>query len=304
MLDALLADLRAQRYMGNIQIVVIEETDEPRPLCGVDYVPIPVQNLGIAFARNIALANARHDTVVFVDDDCRVGADWLSTLVAPVLRDNTLLGAQGGVTVPLETNAIGWAESLLGFPGGGIARIYQSGGNLQETCEVSTLNAVYRKHAIERVGGFPEEARWGGEDFVLAKRVAAHGRMVFIPNAEVRHAARGSLSAIWWWFVRRGLAEVDLWRAGLAPGGYGSFLLRSSFLLKLAVLFLGTPWLGWWLPLSLPVAVMLMTWWRLKWALEYGGVPRAAFWIAPMVRLVMDMGADLGRIRANLWGTR
>ncbi len=300
----LLADLRTQDYQGYIQIVVVEETDDPHPPEGVDYVSIPVRNRGMAFARNTALEHARHDMIVFVDDDCRVRADWLSTLVAPVLRDNTLMGAQGGVTVPPETNAVGWAESLLGFPGGGFARIHHSGGGLRETCEVSTLNAVYRKSAIERAGGFPEEARWGGEDFVLAKRVAAQGRLVFIPNAEVRHAARGSLQAIWWWFVRRGLSEVDLWRAGLAPVGYGSFLLRSSFLLKLAVLFLGVPWLGWWLPLALPVAVMVMTWWRLKWALEYGEVPRTAFWIAPMVRLDMDVGADLGRIRAILRSTR
>jgi len=245
-----------------------------------------------------------HIQIVFVDDDCRAAPGWLGRLLAPLLEDDTVLGAQGGVTVPEDTNAIGWAESLLGFPGGGIARIHQSGGNLQETCEVSTLNAVYRKCAIERVGGFPEEACWGGEDFVLAKRVAAKGRLVFVPDATVHHAARGSLTAIWWWFVRRGLAEVDLWYAGLTPVGYGSFLLRSSFLLKLAVLFLGTPWLGWWLPLSLPVAVMVITWWRLKWALEYGGIPRAAFWIAPMVRLVMDIGTDLGRIRAKLWGAR
>jgi GT2 family glycosyltransferase len=302
MLDALLKDLRRQDYGGDVQIVVVEETDDPRPVEGVDYVPHPVRNLGIAHARNLALDRARHDLIVFVDDDCRVAPDWLGRLLAPLLEDDAVLGAQGGVTVPEGTNAIGWAESLLGFPGGGVARIIRSAGQAQDTVEVSTLNAAYRKQAVREAGGFDEAARWGGEDYLLAKRVATRGRLAFVPKATVRHAARGSLAAIWRWFARRGRAEVLLWRSGLAPGGYAGFLLRSSLLLKLALLLVLAPWAGWWLPLLLPVAVACATWWRLAWAWREAGVPKRAVLVAPLVRLVMDAATDWGRAQALLAG--
>ncbi|MDQ6959167.1 MAG: glycosyltransferase family A protein, partial [Mariprofundaceae bacterium] len=95
MLDALLADLRAQDYDGKHEIIVVEETDDPRPPEGVNYVPHPVLNKGIAFARNLAIEHAAHDLIVFVDDDCRVETDWLRRLVRP-LDDPQLLGVQGG----------------------------------------------------------------------------------------------------------------------------------------------------------------------------------------------------------------
>jgi len=265
-------------------------------------VPHPVRNKGIAHARNLALEHARHEIVVFVDDDCRVDATWLSRLVQPLLEDAQVLGVQGGVSVPAGTNAIGWAETLLGFPGGGVARIHHSGGRLQQTKEVSTLNAAYRKQAVLDAGGFDAAARWGGEDYLLAKRVAEQGRLLFVPGAVVRHVARGSLPAIWRWFVRRGMAEVGLWRAGLAPQGFGVFMLRSSLVLKLVVLLAVAPWLGWWLPWLLPLTVAVATWWRLRWVLDEAGIPVRAFWVAPLVRLTMDAAADAGRVRMWLAG--
>ncbi|HXH64057.1 MAG TPA: glycosyltransferase, partial [Mariprofundaceae bacterium] len=247
MLDALLADLRQQSYGGEVEIVVVEETDDPRPPAGVKYVPLPVRNLGIAYARNQAVQAAAHELLVFVDDDCRVAPEWLEKLLAPFAEPD-VLGVQGGVTVPDGTNAVGWAESLLGFPGGGIARVRQAQGRTQPTREVSTLNAAYRRTALIEAGGFPESARFGGEDYLLAKRVAGHGRLLFVPDAMVRHAARGSLPAIWRWFVRRGWAEIGLLRGGLAPAGFKGFMLRSSLLLKLGIVLLTVPWLGWLLP--------------------------------------------------------
>jgi len=299
MLDALLGDLSAQKYGGSIEIVVVEETESPRALDGVDYVPIPVCNRGIAFARNLALEHVSHEVVVFVDDDCRVAPDWLRTLLPP-LDDPRVLGVQGGVTVPEDTNAIGWAETLLGFPGGGYSRVVQAHGACQDTLEVSTLNAAYRKSAIEKAGGFPEGARFGGEDYVLAKRVAEQGRLLFVPNAIVRHAARGGLAAIWRWFIRRGMAEIGLLRSGLSPSGYKNFLLRSSIFLKFGIILLTVPWFGWVLPLVLPAGLAAMTWWRLRWVRDVSDIPRMGFRVAPLVRLIMDVATDAGRLWALL----
>jgi len=296
MLDLLLNDLRAQQYNGAFEIIVVEETDAPRPPEGVRYVPHPVRNKGIAFARNMAVEQAAHALVVFVDDDCRVAPTWLAALVAP-FADATVLGVQGGVTVPQGTNAIGWAESLLGFPGGGIGRIRRAKGVRQDTAEVSTLNAAYRREALLQAGGFTDAARFGGEDFLLARSVARQGRLQFVPDARVLHAARGSIPAIWHWFVRRGRAEVGLLRSGQAPAVYGNFMLRSSLLLKLGLSLLTLPWFGWLLPLLLFVAMAGATAWRMRWVLDDTEVPNAAWWVVPLVRLTMDLATDAGRLR-------
>lgn len=301
MLAALLSDLAAQTYDGAIEIVVVEETDDPAPPAGVCYVPLPVCDRGIAYARNRAIAEASHALIVFVDDDCRVGPEWLGRLLAP-FSDPRVVAAQGGVTVPEGTHAIGWAESLLGFPGGGIRRVYQAEGHQQDTREVSTLNAAYRRGAVLRAGGFPEEARLGGEDYLLAKRVAEHGRVLFEPGAMVRHAARGSLPAVWHWFVRRGVAEYTMERAGLTELPFPTYLryfLRSSIVVKLVVcLLLGL--VSGWLPSLCVIAWAGVVVWRLHWAWTLSGIPKGAVWVAPWVKLVMDLGLDMGRLRAMM----
>jgi len=299
MLESLLADLHQQKFDGEYEIVVVEETDSPNAPEGVAYFPHPMRNKGIAFARNLALEHASHDVLVFVDDDCRVDAGWLEKLIIP-LNDQGVLGVQGGVVVPDGTGAIGWAESLLGFPGGGVTRVVQSDGEVQETAEISTLNAAYRKASVIAAGGFSDQARFGGEDFLLAREVAKQGYLCFVPNAEVKHEARGNLSAIWQWFVRRGRAEVGILKAGLAPSGYGRFLLGASLLLKLLMLLAISPWLGIWPFLLFVCFYVGRLWYRFRWVLSDARVPSASLWVLPLVKVSMDLASDAGRIAAGL----
>ncbi|HID37400.1 MAG TPA: glycosyltransferase [Ghiorsea sp.] len=296
LLCRVLGDLRAQQYDGEFEIVVVEETDDPQAPIGVSYVSHPMKNLGIAYARNLSLEHAKHDILVFIDDDCRVDSDWLTKLVTP-LKDEKVLGVQGGVTVPDGTNGIGWAESLLGFPGGGITRVIQAEGQTQDTKEISTLNACYRKSAVMKAGGFSNHARFGGEDYLLAKQVAGKGKLLFTPLAQVQHEARGHLPAIWTWFVRRGRAEYDLWQSGLAPQGYGVWMLRSSLLLKLLPLMILCYWSV--LPLILFLLfLVVVNRWRFRWVLQHKNIPTSAWLWLPWVRLVMGAATDIGRVKS------
>jgi len=300
LLHRVLHDVHNQDYDGEFEIVVVEETDEPQAPEGVVYVPHPMKNLGIAYARNLSLQHANHDILVFIDDDCRVEKDWLKQLVAP-LEDEQVLGVQGGVIVPENTNGMGWAESLLGFPGGGVTRVIKAEGEHQETLEISTLNACYRKDVVLQAGGFSAHARFGGEDYVLAKKVAEKGKLLFAPLAQVKHEARGSLSSIWTWFVRRGRAEYDLWHSDFAPKGYGVWMLRSSLLLKLLPFIV----LCYWSVLPLVVFVLLMVTanrWRFRWVLKHHDIPRAAWMWLPWVRMLMGLATDVGRLQA--WRNR
>jgi len=292
----LLSDLSMQDYQGSVEIVVVEETDSPREIPGVVYVPHPMLNKGIAFARNMSIEHASHDLLVFVDDDCRVSPDWLHKLITP-FEDELVMGVQGGVTVPENTNSIGWAETLLGFPGGGFTRIVQAKGAKQETREVSTLNAAYRKDVVLEAGGFSDQARFGGEDFLLAKKVAEQGRLLFVPDALVRHEARGSIGAIWRWFVRRGRAEIELWKNHLAPDGFGIWMIRASLLIKLAPLLLLSVWSVW--PAILFLLLMVtFNLWRFRWVLGRTDIPASAWWVLPWIRMYMALASDVGRVKS------
>ena len=299
MLDALLADLVRQKYPKQaMEVVVVEETDTPRPLKGVRYIPIPIRNLGFAHVRNVAWRHATHDIVVYIDDDCRVSSDWLQKLLTP-FTDLSVLGIQGGVTVPDSTNAIGWAESLLGFPGGGIKRVWQANEETQETKEISTLNCAYRRRVIAEVDGFDEQLKYGGEDYLLAKQVCNHGGCLFVPDALVNHKTRGNLFKIWHWFVRRGRAEIALIRTGKQKDITFSTVSRSSVAIKLCPLFLtGLVSLKWMFFVLLISALAYGCYQYVRYftAWKASGASFMALAILPVVKISMDAAMDSGRL--------
>jgi GT2 family glycosyltransferase len=299
MLDALLSDLVRQKYPKQaMEVVVVEETDTPRPLKGVRYIPIPIRNLGFAHARNVAWRHATHDIVVYIDDDCRVSSDWLQKLLTP-FTDLSVLGIQGGVTVPDSTNAIGWAESLLGFPGGGIKRVCQANEEIQETKEISTLNCAYRSRVIAEVGGFDEQLKYGGEDYLLAKQICNQGDCFFVPDALVSHKTRSNLFKIWHWFVRRGRAEIALIRTGKQQDTTFSTVLKSSVAIKLCPLFLtGLVSLKWMFSVLLLAALAYAFYQYVRYFRVWNasGASFMALAILPLVKISMDAAMDWGRL--------
>lgn len=298
-LEKLVDSLKNMDTACLFEIVVVEETDNPIPIDGVRYIPHPVADRGIPYARNLTLANAKGQIVVFLDDDCRIHVDWLDKLLEP-FNDESVVGAQGGVTVPDSTNTIGWIESILGVPGGGIRRVLQAKGQIQETKEISTLNCAYRRWVIDRIGGFEKELKLTGEDYLLAKQVCHYGRCLFVPVAMVSHKARGNIIKIWHWFVRRGRAEVDVIRTGKQKDTNFWTVIKSSLIVKLFFLIILTIVCSNRYIFLVSMAILV-----------YGGVQYIryyktwkgssasimAFVMLPIVKLTMDMAMDMGRFR-------
>ncbi len=298
MMERLVGSLLRMRRSWDAQIVVVEETDMPVDIEGAVYVSHPVRGRGIPYARNLALRHCSGEIIVFIDDDCRPADHWLEALLSP-FEDQSVVGVQGGVSVPEDGGAIGWAETLLGFPGGGVRRIIQSSGEIQTTREVSTLNCAYRRWVIDRIGGFDERLEKGGEDYVLAKSAIQYGRCVFSPAALVTHMPRGTFGAIWRWFVRRGVADVTMMSLNIQTTRTFRHQVRDSVstkMLLLAVLFLLLPH-GWILfPISAAVYVVLQCKrYYPSWRKTPAGT--TALIILPFVKLTMDMAMDWGRFK-------
>jgi GT2 family glycosyltransferase len=294
-----LASLRADGVAREgVEIVVIEETADPRPIAGVRYVPLPPEGRGFAHVRNRAVATARGSLLVFVDDDCEVERGWFDALVAPLLADPAVGGAAGAVLVR-DCNAIGYAESILGFPGGGLRYLDAAGGRVVPTAFLSTCNCAYRRTAIEAAGGFSSLASLGGEDSLLAERVTARWPCRYVPAAIVYHKPRQRLAAIFRWFVRRGRAEMRILPAKARPVAVARSLVRGSTLLRalvVAAVLAGLPW-----PLWLTIPAVLAAYYaamlaRFSFARRYPA-HRAGWWLVPLVKLVADAGAEVGRWR-------
>lgn len=302
-LERLVDGLKNIDYSQSIELIVVEETNHPIPITGIRYIPHPVSNRGIPYSRNLALSHATGDLIVFLDDDCIISDGWLDKLLEP-FKDESVVGVQGGVTVPQSTNAIGWAESILGFPGGGIKRLSEANGENQETKEISTLNCAYRKCVIKKIGGFDENLKLGAEDYLLAKHACSHGRCLFVPKAIISHEARGNLIKIWQWFVRRGRAEIRLIRANKQEETTFWTIFRGSISIKiLFLLAVGIPFSSWFMFIIF-IALLLYysaqcvryyeTW-------KYSRTPLKVLLLVPIVKLTMDFAMDWGRLRGMIF---
>jgi GT2 family glycosyltransferase len=282
------------------EIVIVEETDHPKNIPGVTYIPHPVRCKGIAAARNLALTHARSEIVVFLDDDCEVSDRWLDQLLEP-FDDQSIVGVQGGVSVTLPTNAIGWAESILGFPGGGIKRIIEANGANVETKEISTLNCSYRRKVIDLVGGFDEMLLHGGEDYVFAKQAINYGKCIFVPSAIANHKPRESLRKIWSWFVRRGKAEVKVIQSHKYEKATYKSMIRGSLTIKFLFLILAGIFIPDYRLIFFGMAILLYgisTYARYYKIWRSSSAMISAFFALPVVKIAMDLATDLGRLKA------
>jgi len=293
-----LASLRAAGVeREGVEIVVVEETARPQPITGVRYVPLPPEGRGFAHVRNRAVDAAKGSLLVFVDDDCEVERGWLDALLAP-MADPAVAGTAGAVLVR-DCNAVGYAENILGFPGGGLRYLAAADGRVVPTAFLSTCNCVYRRVAIESVGGFSPLASLGGEDSLLAERISARWPCRYAPTAIVYHKARQRLAAIFPWFVRRGRAELRILPGKARPGAVVLALVRSSSLLRVLAFAVVLAWLPWPVAVTLPIALGLYyarLLWRYAFAWRYP-THRRGFWLAPLVRVIADAGAEVGRLR-------
>jgi GT2 family glycosyltransferase len=284
-----------------VEIVVVEEGDSPRQLPGVRHVLLPREGRGFGYARNMGVRVSRGKLLLFIDDDCEAGQGWIEALIAPFASDPRVLGVAGAVLVR-NCGPVGYAENILGFPGGGLRYLHQARGKVVPTRYLSTCNCAYRRDAVLRAGGFAEDARFGGEDYLLAERVSALGPCLYAPNAIVYHRPRARLRAIFPWFLRRGQSEIGLLAATVDPRGFGCFLLRSSWTLRvltILVVLARWPQLAVLLPACLIVYFGVILW-RFRFARCYPS-HRRAWWLVPVVKLSMDVGTELGRWKALLF---
>lgn len=131
---------------------------------------------GAGVKRNLGWRSTDSALVAFTDDDCEPAPGWLKAAMVAASGDVDIV--QGPVFPhPADAHVSGLFARTLHVP--------------SPTDTYPNANLVYRRTALERVGGFAPEIWGGGEDTDLAWRVIESGGSVaWAEDALVWHAVR------------------------------------------------------------------------------------------------------------------
>lgn len=211
-LTRLLESMKSQADEYLTEILLLHESNNPQP---APQLPFPVRYLtipekqGIPFNRNQGIKYAQGDIIIFIDDDCWVQEQWLTSLVEPLLVDNSLLAVTGGTRVPPST-FLGDCIAALGFPGGGslgFEKVWKV-SNHGFTNHLSVGNCALRRDVFEKAGYFDESMKTGAEDTEFSFRLEKKGIPIkYVPEGYAFHEARTTWKEFIRWQLRRGRAN-------------------------------------------------------------------------------------------------
>lgn len=122
-----------------------------------------IQEIGcnVAQGRNLAIAQAQHDSIVSTDIGCTWEPQWLEELAQPLLKDNQMEAVMGSWQVRWQDLKSDWAK---------VEYALHDGLKLIATAKshASSRSIAYRKSLWEKIGGYPEDLTLAGDDMVFA----------------------------------------------------------------------------------------------------------------------------------------
>jgi len=184
---------------------------------------------GLSHARNRALAAARGDIVLFLDDDVTCDPGWLAAM-ARAHRDAAVVATAGRIVPRLPPGVPAWIVRAAASGQGGPFSRYDYGTT---PCDIGAVRGMLlpiganfgvRVEAARAAGGFRTDLGWGpnpvpGEETALLRALRATGaRMRYVPDGRVEHriaAARTEIAAILRWHRAYGRGTVRI--AGATP---------------------------------------------------------------------------------------
>ena len=190
-----LTSLARQDYAGPYQVIILNDgsTDTTAEIVRdqLNKLALPAnasfrlmdfdKNRGKSAVLNDGLIAARHDLIVTVDGDSWVRKDGLTNIVKRLLSDPADTQAVAGAVMVRNSrvNLLTKAQEWDYFHG--IAAVKRMQGMYHGTLVAQGAFSLYRRKALEEVGGWPERV---GEDIVVSWAMLMRGyRIGYAANA-------------------------------------------------------------------------------------------------------------------------
>lgn len=268
----------------------------------INYVKLKPSEKGFSNQRNIGVQNVKTDYVIFIDDDIEITENWFRTLITEFEKYPDKFGAMGAV-FPKQNKILSFICGLLGHPGGGFKlHSFASEKNIFLS-QVATCNTIFRKQIIENVGWFDINNKFGSEDSELCLRIIkkyGYNKFVYIPSALVWHYSVNNIFKFIKWYIRRGMADIDLY---LRHATYLDYVVKTSIVVKIFIVFLVSASIKNFLFLFF----IFYYFWQLykhKFVFKYFKYYNFSsfkkffiFLIFPFLKLTADLSFDFGRIK-------
>jgi len=229
--------LKLDYPQGSYEVIVVDgmSTDKTRDL--VQKYPVRLllnERKNVAAARNLGVEDAKGDLVAFTDGDCKVDPQWLKILVREMQSAPDDVVCVGGPNLIFDTDpvfgrVVGYSQET--FLGSGGSAQSKNSTKKHYVSSLPNCNAMYKKSAIQEVGGFDEKFLVG-QDGDLNYRISKKGhKFLYIPEAQVLHHRRGTLKSF---SVR--MFKYGMWMAELFKK-HGEFVRWYAFLPSVAIIF-------------------------------------------------------------------
>jgi alpha-1,6-rhamnosyltransferase len=175
-IEETLLSILGQDY-PNFELIVVDDGSQDRSVEKIqalqqqyDFQLYRQANQGVSAALNTALSHARGELVATPDSDDIMMPGRL-TLQANYLREHPEVGCLGGQVVYIDANG----TRLKSEKGKGVRR-YSFGELLGKAKAIGATTALYRREAIDRVGGYDPQIRI--QDFQMTLKIAHLGYQV------------------------------------------------------------------------------------------------------------------------------
>lgn len=193
-LDALLRCITALRQQDhpNLELIIVAD---PAAIAALQDQPdlkrVTFDRANISQARNLGLAQAAGQVVLFIDDDAIAEPTWASRLSAPFAQ-KTVVAATGfvrgrnGISFQwraCEVDHLGQDHPIDVPPDTSLHK-----GSAQRAIKTQGTNAAFRTKTLRAIGGFDPAFEFYLDEADVNLRIAPLGKTAVVPNAQVHHA--------------------------------------------------------------------------------------------------------------------
>ncbi len=167
---------------------------------------------GLGHSRNVVIANAEGDFVLWVDGDMALSRDFVGKLLNFMKQHPKVGIVKGKQTLQSGGNMLATLEGYSRAAG----RMVDYQSERARSKSLGTGGSMYRIEAIRQLGGFDEKLKGYGEDQDIEIRVRTNGWSLATTDAEFSD------------YEKYGLAWRDLWTRYWLRGYYTHYFLHKN----------------------------------------------------------------------------